>query len=134
MAVESKVISMTMDREGKILHFRLTGKLEQEDYDIFVPEVESLIEQHGKIRVLVELLDFEGWSVSALWEDTKFAFHHFTDIERIAIVGAKRWEKGMALFCKPFTAAEIAYFDVSERDEALRWIAEGLAREAPAAG
>lgn len=114
------------EKEGsKILEITLTGKLTVEDYESFVPEMEKRIKEHGKIRILLELVDFHGWTAGALWEDTKFALRHFSDIERLAIAGDSKWEKGMAIFCKPFTAATIQYFDLSKMEDARRWIQEG---------
>jgi len=57
-------------------------------------------------------------------EDTKFAINHFADIERLAIVGEKKWQQGMATFCKPFTKATIRYFDHPDAAEARRWLEE----------
>jgi hypothetical protein len=111
---------------GKILVVNLSGKLTKEDYEHFVPEVERLIRQHGKIRMLVQMQDFHGWTVSALWEDIKFDLKHFNHVERLAFVGDRKWEAGMAAFCRPFTAARIRYFDESQIEEAFRWIAEGI--------
>ena len=108
---------------GKKLEVSLTGKLVKEDYEAFVPVVERLVEQHGKIRMLVVMHDFHGWTAGALWEDTKFAARHFSDIERLAVVGETQWQHGMAVFCKPFTAATIRYFDHSVRSEAQAWLA-----------
>ena len=110
------------DAEGKVLVVRASGKLTKEDYEHFVPEVERLIQQHGKIRMLFDMHDFHGWNAGALWADTKFAFKHFSDIERLAVVGEKAWEHGMAVFCRPFTKAEVRYFDRSEADQADTWI------------
>ncbi len=62
----------------------------------------------------------------ALWEDIKFDWRHFSDIERLAIVGDSKWEAGMAVFCKPFTTAKIRYFDESKAAEASAWIHEGI--------
>ena len=42
--------------------------------------------------------------------------------ERLAIVGESKWEAGMAVFCKPFTAARIQYFDLAKLDDAKSWI------------
>ena len=107
--------------EGKFVHLTITGKLEKEDYDMFVPEIDQQIEQYGKVNMLVELIDFHGWTAGAAWEDTKFGVRHFNDIERLALVGDKTWEKGLAYFCKVFTLAEVRYFDLSERDKAEAW-------------
>ncbi len=112
---------------GKILTIALSGKLAKEDYAHFAPEVERLVREHGKLRMLVKMRDFHGWSAGALWEDIKFDVKHFRDIERLAIVGERAWEHGMAVFCKPFTTAKIRYFDVSEASAAEAWIHEGLA-------
>ncbi len=66
--------------------------------------------------------DFHGWTAGALWEDIKFDAKHFSEIERLAIVGEKQWEKDMAIFCKPFTSAKIRYFDYTAINEANVWI------------
>ena len=65
---------------------------------------------------------FHGWEAGALWEDIKFDMKHYRDIERLALVGESKWEKGMSVFCKPFTTAKIRYFDSKDIDEACEWI------------
>jgi SpoIIAA-like len=107
---------------GKLLDVRLTGELVKEDYEKFVPAVDRAVQQHGKIWMLVETHDFQGWTAGALWEDTKFALHHFRDIERLAVVGETKWEQGLATFCKPFTAAVVRYFDHTRATEARNWL------------
>ena len=119
-------VTLQEEANGKILVINLTGKLTKEDYQQFVPHVERLIAQHGKVRMVVQMHDFHGWEMGALWEDLKFDWKHFSHIERLALVGDKRWEAGMAAFCRPFTGAAIRYFDVSEASKATEWIHQGL--------
>ncbi|MCA9102649.1 MAG: STAS/SEC14 domain-containing protein [Pirellulales bacterium] len=107
---------------GKLCHVKATGKLTKEAYETFAPLVDGLIAEHGPIRILFEMHDFHGWTAGALWEDMKFDYKHWKDIERLAIVGESKWEEGMATFCKPFTRAKIKYFDVSQLDEAKAWL------------
>lgn len=110
--------------DDKVLAFKLSGKLHDEDYKHFVPMVDEAIAQHGKVRLLAQFHDFKGWDAHALWDDIKFATTHCTKIERIAMVGEKAWEKWMAAVCKPFTMAKIRYFDATETDAALAWLKE----------
>ena len=112
---------------GKVVEVKISGKLHKEDYEHFVPLFEKLIAQHGKLRLLVEMHGFHGWDAGALWQDIKFDLKHFKDIERLALVGESKWEKGMATFCKPFTSATIRYFDVAQAAAAKAWVEEGLA-------
>lgn len=113
--------------EDKYLEVRVSGKLEEADYERFGPKFEALIEQHGKLRVLLIMEDFHGWTFRGLWEDVKFDVKHFNDIERLAIVGETKWHAGMATFCKPFTSAAVRYFEKFELDDAREW----LTKEAP---
>lgn len=123
-------VELTQEAAGKILVAKLSGKLASHDYATLVPEVERLVQQYGKIRVLVQMHDFHGWTIGGLWEDIKFDLKHFRDIERLALVGESKWEAGMAAFCKPFTSASVRYFDISRLDEAKTYIAEGLTSSA----
>jgi hypothetical protein len=108
----------------KVLGFKLSGKLHDEDYKKFVPLVDAGIAKEGKARILAHFHDFQGWDLKALWDDIKFSTTHCTKIERIALVGDKTWEKWMAKVCKPFTMAKIQYFDASQIDAAWAWLKE----------
>ena len=117
-------IKLNEENGGKVLVVHVSDKLVKADYEHFVPEFERLIRQHGKLSVLFDMTGFHGWEVAAMWEDTKFAIKHCADIDRMAVVGEKRWQQGMATFCKPFTKAAIQYFDHAEAAEARKWLAE----------
>ena len=108
---------------GNVVEVSVSGKLAKEDYEHFVPLMEEAIRQHGKVRLLVIMHDFHGWSAGALWQDIKFDVKHFNHIERLALVGESKWEHGMSVFCKPFTTATIRYFDQADVEAARDWIA-----------
>ena len=59
-----------------------------------------------------------------MWDDIKFATTHCTKIERIALVGDKKWEQWMAKVCKPFTMAKLRYLDAAEAEAARVWLTE----------
>lgn len=106
---------------GNLVEVHLSGKITKQDYEHFVPEMDRLVHDHGKLHMLVEMHEFHGWTPRALWEDIKFDVKHFSDIERVAMVGEKKWQKGMSQFCRPFTTAKIRYFDHAEMDAAREW-------------
>lgn len=124
MTLTLHAVEMTRSSDTNVVAVRLTGKLTKDDYETFVPALEASIAEHGKIRLLVDLDDFHGWTAGALWEDIKFDARHFRDIERLALVGDSKWEKGMATFCRPFTTAKVKYFNTANREKAVRWIEE----------
>ncbi len=115
--------AMEFTASKNTLEVRVTGKLTKEFYEEFVPAVEKMIDQQGKIRILFAMHEFHGWTAGALWEDLKFDLKHWRDIERLAIVGESKWQHGMAVFCKPFTTAKIQYFDHEKLEDARAWLA-----------
>ncbi len=104
--------------------FKLSGKLHDADYKQFVPLVDAEIAKEGKVNILAQFHDFQGWDAKALWDDIKFSTTHCTKIHRIALVGEKKWEKWMAKVCKPFTMATIQYFDASKINDAVKWLGQ----------
>jgi hypothetical protein len=117
------VETIEAEASSNIVHVRIRSKLTKDDYEQFAPRIERLIREKGKSRLLVEMDHFHGWTPGALWEDVKFDLKHFGDVERLALVGDSRWEQWMASFCKPFTTAQIRYFDKAETEQARRWLA-----------
>jgi hypothetical protein len=117
-------IQLNEENDGKVLIVHVSGKLAKSDYELFMPEVERLVRLHGKLGMLFDMTNFHGWEASALWEDTKFAIKYFSDIEKLAMVGEKKWQQGMAMFGKPFTKATIRYFDHADVAEAMKWVTE----------
>ncbi|MGY8914825.1 MAG: STAS/SEC14 domain-containing protein, partial [Flavobacteriales bacterium] len=47
---------------------------------------------------------------------------HAKDYEKIAMVGDKKWQEWIAQFMKPFTNADIRYFDLKDKETAKQWI------------
>jgi len=119
-------IQLNVESGGKVCVIHVSGKLLKEDYEYFVPEFEQLVRQHGKLRLLFDMTDFHGWESSAAWADIKFGVEHFADIERMAMVGEKKWQQGMAIFVKPFTKATVRYFAHGDADEARKWLGEAV--------
>ena len=117
-------IQLKEENNGKLLAIFVGGNLVKADYEGFVPEFERLVRMHGKLRVLLNMTGFLGWKDGSLWEEIKFDVKHFSDIERLAMVGDNKWQKTMATFCKPFTQAEVRYFDAVNSEKAHGWLLE----------
>jgi hypothetical protein len=110
----------------KIVGFKLHGKLHDEDYKSFVPAIDAALAAEGKLRLFAQFEDFHGWDLRAAWDDFKFGLKHYSDFERVAMVGECKWEAWMTRVCKPFTKAKVKYFDKSEVDNAWTWLREGI--------
>jgi hypothetical protein len=116
------MIQLIDDPQEDLVAFRISGHVDKRDYNVMLPVLKERIKKHGKIRVYAELQDVEDYSVKALWEDVKFDVSHANDFTRAAIVGEQKWLEWGTIIAKPFTSAELKYFNFSDRDTAWAWI------------
>ena len=88
------MMTIDMPRKDKpYAELHVDGKLRAEDYDAMIPKLEQAIAEQGKLRCLVALDDFAGFTPSALADELKFDVRHHDDFERCAIVGDSKLEE-----------------------------------------
>ncbi len=110
--------------DDHVIAFKAVGRLTHDDYQAFLPKLEPIIEETGRVSLLLELENFHGWDLAAAVDDYRFAERFAKNFVRIAIVGEKRWERWLAVLAKPFTEAEVRYFDRDQLSEAWDWLRE----------
>lgn len=99
------------------------------DYEKIHPFIHNIINTGNKVRWYFEMDDDSNSGSTGFWEDGvieinygSMKFTHSDDIEIIAIVGDKKWEKCMKSIMKPFTKAKVVYFEMAEKEKAKAWI------------
>jgi hypothetical protein len=65
-------------------------------------------------------------------ERSPIRFKHHGDLNRIAIVGDKKWDIAMAKIGQCFTSAEVKFFSVSDQNHAIDWFRGGATSPAKA--
>lgn len=112
-----------IELQGKnILATKASGKLRKEDIEKIHPLVHNILDKGIKVRWYFEMEKFTGWDFPGLWEDLKMDTIHAKDYEKIAMVGDKKWQDWISQFMKPFTNADIKYFDLEDKERAKDWI------------
>jgi hypothetical protein len=98
-------------------------KLKAEDFRKLRPQIDSLISQHGKIRLLIDASGFGGWEdLAAFTTHARFIRSHHQKIERIAVIAPRNWQRWAMGAVKMFLHPEIRAYDKRHENEALQWI------------
>ena len=116
------MINVSPESEGKILIISAVGKLTDEDYkEVLIPRLESIINEHGKARLLLDMGDeFHGWEAAALWDDAHFGLTHRDDFEKMAVIGGPKWVDWGLKIAALAIKGELQSFSSSERGDAMR--------------
>jgi len=110
------------------LGFKISGDVTGGDYDsVLTPAIDKAIEKFDRIRLLAQVgPNFEGYSLDAIWDDTKLGLRHWNGFDRVAVVTDVGWiqmgVKAMA-FMMP---CPVQLFALGELDDAKRWLSESL--------
>ena len=111
----------TMERSsGNVLGFTISGNVTKADYQTLDPAVEAVISKHGSASLLFDLTGFHWEKVSAWGADLGFGHKFHDSIDKMAIVGDKKWEKHLAKLAQPMYAKEARFFETD--DDAWTWL------------
>lgn len=124
MPIEIDLLHVEGETEPRVVRAAVSGQLVESDMHRLEPQLDELLDHHASVRMLIQLSGFTGWSPGAAWEDARLAIRHYSDLDRIALVGDRRWEQWLARLARPFTTAEVRFFEPFDSEKALAWITE----------
>lgn len=103
--------------------FTVTGKLASDELKQAQNQAEKIIKQLGGIKILIVLDEFLGWKKDQHWDDFSFGERNDQYINKIAIVGDKKWEDLIYAFTlKGLRPFPIEYFSEADLSLAKEWL------------
>jgi hypothetical protein len=109
---------------GSVLTLKVSGKLTQAELAAVQKSAGDIIREQGKVRILVLTEKFQGWERAGDWSDFSFQEEHDANIERMAIVGERKWEDLALIFtANGLRRFPIEYFEPAQLAAARGWLA-----------
>ena len=119
------MIEKLPESSENILGFWSRGRLAEADYlDHLAPELDQVIAEHGKARVLWIIEEFKGWTVGGAWEDFRTGMK-FSAVEKMAAVIDESWDEWLTWLFRAFstlTGTEVRFFRADRLEEAWEWV------------
>ncbi len=110
------------ESRGRRFFVKVSGRLTDDDYKELTPRLDRAIAEHGRLRMFIDMEEFRGIDLQAVWDDFAFGIKHWNDFERVAIIGDKRWQELLVKTFDPIIKGDFRYFDVVDRGRARAWI------------
>ncbi|MFA9560020.1 STAS/SEC14 domain-containing protein [Evansella sp. AB-rgal1] len=105
-----------------IMEVVVNGKITKEDMEEFEQLFKEKKEKYGKVDLLMEVHEIQGYSMQAVMEDLQFSAKHWRDFNKIAILTDKKWIQIASNISNVLPGVEVKHFDLVERDKALYWL------------
>jgi hypothetical protein len=72
---------------ARALKITVPDKVKADDFQQLASQIDSLIQQRGKIRLLIDASNFSGWeNIAALERHIGFVKSHHQKVERISVI------------------------------------------------
>ena len=109
------------DTENGIVRVAYVGEIQPTDYDVSGPTFEKIVKARQPLRLLLDWTRFSGWSEESESRAFWFRIRHRGDMERIAIIGERKW-RSAATELDTIIDAEVRFYDTRRENEAVRWL------------
>ena len=104
---------------------KVSGQFTVDDYLQTQTLTQFGLELYHESRALIILDNFTGWSKDPRWDDILFMQEYADKIEKMAIVGDKKWKEDVFMFVgKSFRSTEIEFFPEDQLELATDWLSE----------
>lgn len=107
-----------------VVAYEVDGRLREKDIKNAVDVIKPYLERDGKINVLARLKNFNGFDLTALFDDdlVKMKYKSLSKVEKYAVVGAKPWMRNFLELLSPLFSTKIRVFEASEEAAAWEWV------------
>jgi len=110
-------------------HIRIHGVFSVQDLLALQGLASNSFGKDRYFRILIELVDFKGWSHQVEWENTEFLPTTENQAPRLAFVGDERWRHEVFMFTgQPMRAEQIAFFSPEQFEHAEAWLKQDIVR------
>jgi len=107
-----------------VIELIVNGRVDREQYEAIRDKTEDFIRKRGRARLLEVIEDIGPVDPVVLWEDTAFAFRHWDDFSRIAVVTKEKWLSAVLAALQAIFAGEVRAFTLDQCQEAWDWLTE----------
>jgi hypothetical protein len=118
----------TLPAPDHVAAFRLSGTIDEADFDRLIADIEARLQRHEKIGILADLTGFEDMTFMAGLKDVRYGFGKIFERKRFpreAVVTDRGWIETLVAVTNPLIPfVEVKCFKPAEFDAALAWATE----------
>lgn len=116
------MLTVNQVQDTNIVEAKLDGGIETKEVEALRSEINAVLGEYGKLRLLFVYEGLGSMDPMAIWKDLKLEIGIVSDIEKMAVVSEKSWFGGIAGILNSMMSMEVETFESGQREEALRWL------------
>lgn len=114
--------SILRQSKDHIIAIHIEDYMRAQDYHTLLPHLKRRIEQHGKIRLLIELEEFKGVEILGVLKALPYAFRYGKYVEKKAIITDEPWIYTWTKLLSPLSKTTVRCFPTTKAEQAWEWL------------
>ena len=120
---DDAVTAQILNQADGVITLQISGKFTQTELASIQAATAAIVRPGGRWRILVLTENFAGWELGGEWNDFSMQSENDARIEKMAIVGERRWEELAIIFtAKGLRPFPIEYFEPAQLSQARAWL------------
>jgi len=108
--------------EQQLVELRISQKVTEHDFDIIAPKLEAFTAQHGRIKFLEVIENFEGMAAGLIFKGIRFDIKHLKHISHVAVVSDIGWMSPLSKAAGALVSTKFRTFSMDQLGEARHWL------------
>lgn len=113
---------LKIEKEDSLMLLKASDRITQADVENFEPRFDELAVEQGKVPMVIDATELQGYTPEALWGDLRFDSTHRDRIGPMAIITEGGWKEWIAKLSRPFFKEPVRHFDADQLAEAKKWV------------
>lgn len=105
-----------------IIGIQIEGWIRPKDCETLFPFIEDVIHEHGNVRILSDLRNFEGFTPLGILKSFPFTLKYSSKVEKEAVVTNKKWIYIWVKLLGIFFKIDVRSFPTTKAEEAWDWV------------
>lgn len=110
------------ESEDSVLGYYVTGTVTMDEIREIHRDIDRAMDEHGTVRLLVDVRDMAAPEPGAVWEDLKLTPEYLRSVEKYAIIGDSRWHDLATRATSMVAKGEAKYFERGQEGAAWEWL------------
>lgn len=120
------MIELIKTPAADILGLRIDGKIREDDITEMKEALEAQLLHYPKVNIYVELKNFNGITLKALWQHIKKMLPRATKINKKAVITDTNWVHSVGAASSklaPLFDLQVKTFTFADKAAAMKWVA-----------
>ena len=105
-----------------VVGLKITGRLTKSEYITMAQHLKSVMAEHQKLSILIDMNEFQSFEKAIIWYDLKFTLKYYKLYDKVALVGCSKCLGALTKMSCLLFGCKVNLYQKKHHDAAWSWL------------